>query len=106
MRRSKYGNIKTVVDGITFDSKKEAEYYGVLKLRQAAGEIASFELQPKFQLLEKSPDMKAVIYKADFRVVYPDGKSEIVDVKGYMTDVYKIKRAWLWQRHGIRILEI
>ena len=32
-RKSKYGAIKTQIDGITFDSKKEADYYAELKLQ-------------------------------------------------------------------------
>ena len=37
-KKSKYSSAKTDVDGITFDSKKEAEFYAELKLRERAGE--------------------------------------------------------------------
>lgn len=47
---NKYKNVKTVVDGITFDSKKEANYYGVLKMRKLAGEIDDFQCQAAFYL--------------------------------------------------------
>ena len=42
---SKYNNKKVRLDGHVFDSKAEADYYSALKIRQAAGEITSFELQ-------------------------------------------------------------
>lgn len=108
---SKYRSRKTVVDGITFDSKKEAEYYIGLKLRQKAGEIASFELQPTFVLQEGfqpkiGKKVQAIKYKADFRVVYPDGREEIVDTKGYRTKEYLIKRKMLLYRYpGINFVE-
>ena len=34
-RFSKYNNVRTVVDGITFDSKKEAQRYSELRLRKS-----------------------------------------------------------------------
>lgn len=102
--RTKYRSRKTVVDGITFDSKKEADYYIELKLRQRAGEIASFELQPAFILQEgfrtkNGKKEREIRYKADFRVVYPDGREEIVDTKGYRTKEYLLKRKMLLFRY-------
>lgn len=47
---SKYNNKKVELDGHVFDSKAEADYYSGLKIRQATGEITSFELQPRFTL--------------------------------------------------------
>src|SRR5690606_369436 len=47
---SKYRNVRTTVDGITFDSKREAERYGELKTMEAAGVISDLELQPRFPL--------------------------------------------------------
>ncbi len=95
-RRSKYGNQKTVVDGIEFDSKKEAEYYCMLKILKQAGEIKDFELQPRYELqpaFEKNGDKyRAITYIADFAIINLDGTTEIVDVKGVETQVFKIKR--------------
>ena len=78
-KKSKYGAVKTSVDGQTFDSKKEADYYCNLKLRLQAGEIKGFCLQPVFIL---APGLK---YKADFIVFHNDGTSEIIDTKGFKT---------------------
>ena len=53
MARNKYGARKTVIDGITFDSKREAIRYQELKLLERAGEIKDLELQPKYILQPK-----------------------------------------------------
>lgn len=95
-RRSKYGNQKTVVDGIEFDSKKEAEYYCQLKLLKKAGEIKDIGLQPRFELqpaFEKNGvKYRPITYIADFVITNNDGTTEIVDVKGVETQVFKIKQ--------------
>ena len=73
--RSKYGAVKTSVDGHTFDSKKEAEYYCELKARLQAKDIRGFCLQSTFIL---APGLK---YKADFVVIDKEEKAEVIDVK-------------------------
>ncbi|MBN1114444.1 MAG: DUF1064 domain-containing protein, partial [Oligoflexia bacterium] len=50
-RKNKYKNVKTTVDGITFDSKKEADRYSELKLLERAGKIKDLILQPKFEII-------------------------------------------------------
>lgn len=98
MRRySKYNAKKTVVDGIEFDSLREADRYCELKLLEKAKEIRNLELQPRFLLQEKFKDKQGVThrkieYVADFMYVDNDGKKIVEDVKGVMTDVYKIKK--------------
>jgi len=95
-QESKYKNRKVVVDGIEFDSQKEADYYAELKLLQKAGEIKEIELQPKFELLpgfkKNGRTFRAITYTADFKVTYADGHVEIIDVKGIKTEVFKLKR--------------
>ena len=49
--RAKYGNRKAVIDGITFDSKKEAQRYTELKLLEKAGKITGLQLQREFELI-------------------------------------------------------
>ena len=51
MKAPKYRNIKTVVDGITFDSAKEARRYGELKLLEKSGRISGLEVQPAFRIV-------------------------------------------------------
>ncbi|MBS5886033.1 DUF1064 domain-containing protein [Clostridium sp.] len=86
---SKYLSHKTVVDGITFDSKDEAKYYEALKIRKYRGEIENFELQPKFTLVEgfkkDNKTYRAITYTPDFVIYHKDGSEEYVDVKGMTT---------------------
>jgi hypothetical protein len=94
---SKYNAKKTEVDGIIFASRKEADYYKELKLRQKAGEIKEIVLQPKFCLLEKFRDKVGVLHRpiyyiADFEVLDANGATLIIDTKGMQTQVYKIKK--------------
>ena len=65
MRLSKFKAVKTEVNGILFDSKKEAKRYSQLKLLEKAGEITQLELQPVFQCIVK--EKKICSYRADFR---------------------------------------
>lgn len=46
----KYHSRKTVVNGITFDSKLEADRYQQLLLLEKAGEICDLTLQMEFQI--------------------------------------------------------
>lgn len=109
---NKYGNHKTTVDGITFDSKKEAERYLQLKAMLNAGEISDLRLQVRIKLLDafesNGHKYKPLYYIADF-VYLKDGKFVVEDVKGYRTDVYKLKRklfAYKYRDEGIEITEI
>jgi hypothetical protein len=106
LKESKYHNKKITVDGITFDSIKEANRWQELKLMERAGEITLLARQVKIELVPKSNLFRAVYYVADF--VYFDkrtGKTVYEDVKGVRTDVYKLKKKLLYWRHGIEIME-
>lgn len=100
-QHSKYGAVKTEVDGIVFDSKKEARYYSELKLLQKGKVVESFEMQVPYVLQEgfRHPSCKRkvmpIIYIADFVVHYRDGHTEVVDVKGYRTSEYILKKKLL-----------
>jgi len=95
IRRHKYNAQRTEVDGITFDSKKEATEYQTLKLLDSVGAIADLQLQPAFELQAAYVDnngkkVKAIIYKADFAYTQ-EGRRIVVDVKGMQTPVFKLK---------------
>lgn len=87
---------KTEVDGILFDSKTESEYYEVLKRQKAAGLILDFTLQPKFELVPAVKKLgrtnRKMEYIGDFEVIHPDGRIEILDVKGKETEKFLLKR--------------
>jgi len=97
-QKNKYNNKKPTYDGIKFDSKKEAKYYLELKILKKAGEIKDFELQPEFVLLDPEDDRvtgRGIRYRADFKIINNDGSEEVVDVKGFKTQIYKIKKKLL-----------
>lgn len=120
-KSSKYKNKKVEVDGIVFDSKKEAKRYQELLLLQKAGAIRELQMQVKFVLIPalKEPDTtgprggirrgktieKECAYIADF-VYLEGGKTVVEDTKGFRTKDYVIKRKLMLHVHGIRIREI
>lgn len=129
--RTKYRAKKTEVDGITFDSMKEAKRYQELKILEAAGQIKDLRLQVPYELIPamRDPDTigkrggkikgklveRAVIYKADFvyleKLDIPFSDQEkweevVEDVKGMRTKEYILKRKLMLYRYGIRIREV
>lgn len=94
--KSKYNNKKTIVNGITFDSKAEARRYSHLELMQRSGVISDLELQPRFlicpQVKHNGKTIAKKSYVADF--MYREGNSIVVeDVKGFKTAVYNLKKS-------------
>lgn len=109
-KMSKYNSKKVIVDGITFDSKKESRRYTELKILEAAGEISDLTLQPEFVLLppqyvDGKCAERAVKYKADFMYT-ENGKTVVEDTKGFKTKDYVIKRKLMLYIHGIRVREV
>ena len=109
--KSKYGNIKTEVDGIKFDSKKEANRYQELKLLKRAGEIEKLKLQPRYELQPKyrinGRNVRNLEYKADFEYIdRKTGETITEDVKGMKTAVYKIKKKLFEYIYNREIKEI
>lgn len=102
---NKYRNIKTVVDGITFDSKKEANRYGELKMMQRAKLIKDLKCQVVYRLHVNG--FLICKYIADF--VYHDVEKNVTiteDVKGFRTEIFKLKKKMMQALHGIEIKEI
>lgn len=108
---SKYKAKKTEVDGIAFDSKKEAKRYQELKLFEKTKVISNLQRQVKFELIPSQKidgkvAERACSYVADF--VYSDkqGNTIVEDTKGVKTKDYIIKRKLMLYVHGIRIKEV
>lgn len=107
---SKYSNEKTVIDGIAFDSRKEANRYWELRMLERAGKISELRRQVPFELIPaQRRDGKLVErpvkYIADF--TYKENGEEIVeDAKGVRTKEYVIKRKLMLWEFGIRVKEI
>lgn len=117
--KSKYKNVKIEIDGINFDSKKEAARYSELKLLERCHEIKNLELQKKFVLIPSQKDNQGktvereCAYYADFvyQQILPMGltKKIVEDVKSEITrknPEYIIKRKLMLFIHGIRIKEV
>ena len=105
MSYSKYRANKTEVDGIVFDSKREAARYRELKLMEQTGEIFDLKLQPTFELQKsfkhKGKTIRAITYKADFMYRARGITTFVVeDVKGMETEVFKIKRKMFLKQYG------
>lgn len=108
-RSTKYNAKKTEIDGILFDSKREAARYVELKEQEKLGFITGLERQVKFELIpaQKRPDgttERGCYYYADF-CYWRNGKYVVEDVKGYDTETYRIKRKLMLQK-GYYITEI
>ena len=103
MSYNKYKNKKTIVDGIKFDSEMESHYYIYLKQLKEIGEVVDFVLQPTYLLQEgfdlNGKRIRPITYRADFKVIYKDGHEEVIDVKGKLTEEFKIKRKMLLYRY-------
>ena len=122
----KYNNKKVMVDGIKFDSKKEATRYKELKTLERAGIIQDLQRQVKYVLIpaqyepsgeiytkgkEKGKSKKGKLierecaYYADF-VYTENGKTVVEDTKGVKTPEYIIKRKLMLYVHNIKIKEM
>lgn len=116
-KQSKFRNVKTEIDGIRFDSRKEAKRWQELKLLESAGDIICLERQVKYPLLpaqERNDGTKerGVDYVADFRYTemkmigsLSTGKQVLEDAKGMRTPDYILKRKLLLWVHGISLKE-
>lgn len=109
---SKYRNEKITINGVKYDSKKEAKRAEQLETQQRLGIITDLEkqkkyvLQPSFKFLGKT--IREIAYVADF-VYMENGNLVVEDVKSPITranPVYKIKKKMMMYVHGIEIKEV
>ena len=106
----KYHAKKTELDGITFDSRKEAQRYAELRLLERSGAIHNLQRQVRYELIpaqkkDGKTGERACHYIADF-VYEENGKTVVEDVKGYRTKEYVLKRKLMLQVHGIEVREV
>lgn len=110
-QRRKYANEPTVVDGITFDSRAEANRWVELGKRLEAGEIADLQRQVRYELIPACDRPmggreRPAYYLADFvYLVIRTGRRVVEDVKGATTPEFRLKRKLMLWRHGIEVLE-
>ncbi len=104
---NRYRNVPTVVDGIRFDSRKEAARWGELKLLERAGEISRLERQVAIPIIVSG--VRVCDYIADAVYHDHDGKLVVEDVKSPITRkdaVYRLKRKLIGAVHQIVVREI
>jgi hypothetical protein len=94
---NKYGAKKIEINGHVFDSKREAEYYKMYKKMVDDGEIVGLELQQCFTLIPpftnwEGKKVRPCHYTADFLLTMPDGKKRVIEVKGFRTRDYTLRR--------------
>ena len=100
--KNKYGVSKKedrTVDGILFDSKKEAQYYRTLQMAKKGGAIDFFLRQVPFDL------PGGVKYRLDFLVFWNDGRVTFEDVKGCRTEMYRLKKKQVESLYPVEITE-
>lgn len=106
-RYSKYKAKPTEVDGIRFDSQREARRYQELKLMERAGEIERLTLQPSFELRSAVSELRIGAYVADFRYYdHRTGETITEDAKGFRTALYRWKKKHVEAQYGIQIREV
>lgn len=95
---------------ITFDSEKERDYYLLLKIREKKGEIYDLRRQVPIEIQKGFTDVRGnnyrpITYKADFVYLDKNSITHYIDVKGFKTEGYKLKKKLLAYR-GIIIEEV
>jgi len=109
---NKYGAKKTVYNGITFDSKKEAQYCAKLDILKKSthkeNRVFDYELQVRYDIIVN--DKKIGFYKLDFMVQYADGKIRYIDIKGCKKgagyQLFRLKKKLVEALYNIKIEEL
>jgi hypothetical protein len=108
-KSSKFNNVKVEIDGHTFDSIKEGEFYGSLKIKKQAGLIKDFKLQVQYDI--KVNNIHIAYYYLDFLIENNDGSFEYIDIKGkdsktnkfIKTGVFALKKRLVEAIYNIKI---
>lgn len=107
-RRSKYGNIKTEYNGKVYHSKKEADFASHLEYlkhaKNLSERVVSVREQVPYNINIKSHHI--CTYFADFVIQYGDKRTEVIDVKGVKTAIYRLKKRMVEASYGIIIKEV
>lgn len=110
---NKYHNKKCIYKDMTFDSKKERDYYVILEMMLKNKQITDlktqvkFELQPSFKFNGKT--IKSISYIADFTYIDKKNKLHIIDVKSEATKkdkVYRLKKKIFQYKYNLEIEEV
>lgn len=99
-KRSKYGNKRTLYNGRTYPSQKQASRAVELDMLKRAGEIIDWFPEVTFPLA------KGVSYRADAVIINLDLSITVEDTKGFRTHEYKIKAKLFHEKYGQEIKEL
>lgn len=110
-KQSKYRNKRSEYNGVVFQSMAEAQYAKNLDLlkiaRRESDRVTSWKRQVKYPVIVNK--IKICDYYLDFEILYADGRTEYVDVKGYQKGVayalFTLKKKLVEALYGIRIIE-
>lgn len=112
-QRSKYKNVKTVVNGERFDSRRESDYWLLLKAREQLGEITELRRQVSFPLyapeLVNDRPTGAIVQISEYRADYvflENGVRRVLDAKGKRTKEYLRSKKWLELQQNTIIEEV
>lgn len=106
---NKYGSTSHEYAGRVYHSKAEAGYAKDLDLLVVAGEVRDWTPQYKIDLNANGKHI--CTYIPDFLVTLPDGSQELHEVKGYATEIYRLKRkileaTYLMEHPEITFIEV
>lgn len=100
----KYHNHPVEVDGMRFDSLREAAYFKGLKVLKAQGHVKLFLRQVPFHLPGRT------VYRCDFMLVWkepaPYANPDFVDVKGIETETFRLKARMVLDLYGVKIRKV
>lgn len=105
----KYRNKPVIVDGLKFDSGKEAKRWQELKLLERAGQITqlnrqiAFALAPSVKIVGEKRARPALRFKADF-VYYRGDEYVCEDSKGFADTAFRIRQHLMKSVHGIDVV--
>lgn len=95
--RHKFNAKPTNIDDKRFPSKAESKYYQLLKTLQERGVVLFFLRQVPFDL------PGGITYRLDFLVFYSDGDIKFIDVKGFKTKDFIMKKKLLEETYPIQL---
>lgn len=102
-KANKYGAKRTMLDGITFDSKAESQRYAALKQQERCGAIYNLQRQI-WHDLKAANGVVACRYRADFDYFDTStGEPVTEDVKGVLTRDFKVKAKLFKEQYGREI---
>jgi Iap family predicted aminopeptidase len=112
VRANKYHARKCTVDGIRFDSMREAKRYQELRLLVQAGVIRGLTLQPEYKIWVTNRWTGEFVhigrYRADFWYIGATDAVVIEDAKSpaTRTTAYRLRKRLVEAIHGVTIREV